>query len=336
MDAQKPDDASRSRHDASQPIHVVAGVVRDACGRILLAQRVGQRDLAGLWEFPGGKVEPGESAVAALARELHEEVGITIDTGSVEPLIAIAHRSASGKRIHLDVHQVGRHAGQACGMEAQAITWVARDRLAGYAMPGADLPVVAALCQPDLHLHLSLDEERPQATLGLLDVALRTGSRRVRLDARGTWLASRMLEHAVTLAASRAAELQLALGEGQDIDAGVALAQALRLGVHLDPPLLSRITQRPLPPDLPVTATCRDLADLHLAQRIGLDSVVLDAGHGRAELRRDWREQVVLPIHVATASIAPDMFAALRAQGAQGIAMPLPEWILAQPSNPVA
>ena len=71
-----PGRPSDIRSAPERPVEVVAGVIRDKTGRILLARRTEGRDLAGLWEFPGGKREPGETPEAALARELHEELGI--------------------------------------------------------------------------------------------------------------------------------------------------------------------------------------------------------------------------------------------------------------------
>ncbi|MEO8959795.1 MAG: NUDIX domain-containing protein, partial [Rudaea sp.] len=76
-----------SQATTNQQIHVVAGVLRDAHGNVLLAQRPQGKHLAGLWEFPGGKCEPGESPEAALRRELHEEIGI--HAGALQRLIAV-------------------------------------------------------------------------------------------------------------------------------------------------------------------------------------------------------------------------------------------------------
>ncbi len=129
------------------PIHVVAGVLRDTRGRILLARRAEGRDLAGAWEFPGGKVELGESAAEALARELFEELGIRI--ANIEPLICVPQRYAN-KSIVLDVYTVHSYTGKPKGREKQALAWSPLEKLASYPMPPADKPVVAALTLSNL------------------------------------------------------------------------------------------------------------------------------------------------------------------------------------------
>ena len=126
----------------SRSIHVVAAVITDARGRILLNRRTGDSDMAGLWEFPGGKREPGETSEQALIRELHEELGIEAEIG--EWVIDVP-QIYPDKRLRLEVRLVQRWKGSARGREGQAITWVAPDRLGRYSMPPADLPVVAAL-----------------------------------------------------------------------------------------------------------------------------------------------------------------------------------------------
>ena len=128
-------------------IHVVAGVIRDARGRILLARRTEGRDLAGLWEFPGGKVEPGESPEAALVRELREELGIEASVGAA--LIRVPQQYPD-KRLVLDVRHV-EFRGVPKGLDGQALVWAPPHKLASYPMPPADRPVVAALMQADCY-----------------------------------------------------------------------------------------------------------------------------------------------------------------------------------------
>src|SRR3546814_6986883 len=127
----------------------MAAAITDARGRVLLTRRTEGRDLAGLWEFPGGKREPGESAEAALARELHEELGITVDIGA--PLINVP-QIYPDKRLRLDVRLITDWHGPARGREGQALAWVPPQKLATYSMPPAARPVVGALLQPDRYL----------------------------------------------------------------------------------------------------------------------------------------------------------------------------------------
>ena len=122
-------------------VHVVAGVLRDARGRILLARRTEGRDLAGLWEFPGGKVEPGESPEDALVRELREELGISAAVGASVIRVQMAYPD---KQLLLDVREVA-FSGHPRGLEGQALAWVPLHKLPDYPMPPADVPVLEEL-----------------------------------------------------------------------------------------------------------------------------------------------------------------------------------------------
>ncbi|MBZ4184931.1 MULTISPECIES: NUDIX domain-containing protein [Thermomonas] len=121
-------------------LHVVAAILRDADGRVLLAQRT-DAEHAGLWEFPGGKVEPGETPEVALVRELREELGIDAVVGNA---IIRVHMQQPEKHLLLDVREVS-FVGAPQGLEGQALAWAAPDTLRDYPMPPADLPVVDTL-----------------------------------------------------------------------------------------------------------------------------------------------------------------------------------------------
>ena len=303
------------------PIHVVAGVIQDARGRILLARRTAGRDLAGMWEFPGGKVDPGENPEQALARELHEELGIRIK--DCTPLIAVP-QAYRDKRIVLDVRRIGAWSGSAVGRERQALAWVPPDKLASYPMPTADRPVVAALRQPDRYLITpEPDLQRIEAFLGGLDRALHAGVRRVCVRSSApTADALRPLAEAA-LRRCRAAGAELL------INADIELARALGDGVHLRAVQLMELHERPLPEKLSVAASCHDIHELRRAEEIGVDFTVLGpvaatpTHPDRAPL--EWngfsrmREQVALPIYALGGMNAGDI-ATARAHGAQGIA----------------
>jgi 8-oxo-dGTP diphosphatase len=124
---------------------VVAVALVDADGRVLLAQRPPGKSMAGLWEFPGGKVHEGETPEAALIRELHEELGIDVKESCLAPLTFASH---SYEQFHLlmPLYVCRRWEGTVQGREGQSLTWVRPTRLADYPMPPADKPLIAMLC----------------------------------------------------------------------------------------------------------------------------------------------------------------------------------------------
>lgn len=123
---------------------VVAVALRDASGRVLLAQRPEGKSLAGLWEFPGGKLDPQEVPEQALCRELAEELGITVDPEDLIPLTFASH--AYGQ-IHLlmPLYACARWQGLPMPREGQNLAWVAPSDFADYPMPPADQPLAAFL-----------------------------------------------------------------------------------------------------------------------------------------------------------------------------------------------
>lgn len=126
-------------------VKVAVGVVRDEAGRVLVALRQSGQHLAGLWEFPGGKIEPGESCEQALHRELYEETGIQLVTS--RSLIVIRHQYPQ-KTVELDVRLVESFTGTARGREGQQIRWVNAQDLPQLAFPEANRPIVAATLLP--------------------------------------------------------------------------------------------------------------------------------------------------------------------------------------------
>lgn len=123
-------------------IHVVAGALFDADGRVLIAQRPPGKHMAGGWEFPGGKVEAGEETRAGLVRELREELGIEVH--ECAPLIAYEHQYPE-RRVLLDLWVVTRYSGEPQPLDAPALQWAAIDDLERVGLLEADRPMIAAL-----------------------------------------------------------------------------------------------------------------------------------------------------------------------------------------------
>ena len=135
-----------SRALPGRAIHVVAAAVIDARGRVLIAQRPPGKHLAGMWEFPGGKVEPGEARVDALRRELEEEIGIII--GRPRPLLRLTHTYSYGD-VLLDVWIVRRYRGRPRSLDGQALRWCSRASLGTAGLLPADRPIIGALRLPE-------------------------------------------------------------------------------------------------------------------------------------------------------------------------------------------
>lgn len=301
-------------------VEVVAAVIRDTRGRILLARRTEGRDLAGLWEFPGGKHEPDETPEAALKRELREELGIEIELG---PALIRVPQAYPHKRLRLDVYDIHAWHGHARGLEGQALAWVPPHKLADYPMPPADIPVVAALTQPDRYLVTPEPGDDDAAWLSALERSLQTGIRRVQLRAPKCepqrW--QRLVQQAVAHCRAAGAEVL--------VNSDIELASALGIGVHMRAAQLMQLSERPLPPNVAVAASCHTLEELRAAQALGCTFAVLGAVKPTAthpggqvlgwEGFSTLREQVSLPIY-AIGGLAPQDIDDARQHGAQGIA----------------
>lgn len=123
---------------------VSAVALIDADGRVLLAQRPEGKSMAGLWEFPGGKVEQGETPEAALIRELHEELGIGTWASCLAPLTFASHAYADFHLL-MPLFACRKWEGTPQSREGQALKWVRPSDLRGYPMPAADIPLIPIL-----------------------------------------------------------------------------------------------------------------------------------------------------------------------------------------------
>jgi 8-oxo-dGTP diphosphatase len=123
-------------------VTVAVGILIDPQGRVLITRRAPQTHQGGLWEFPGGKVEPGETIVDALARELREELGVTVLIS--EPLMTLEH-DYGDRCVCLAVHRVTSWRGEPSGMEGQPLAWQQPADLTDWPFPDANQPILTRL-----------------------------------------------------------------------------------------------------------------------------------------------------------------------------------------------
>ena len=135
---------TKKNEEAVRVVLVAAVALIDADGRVLLARRPADKDMAGLWEFPGGKVDPGETPEAALIRELDEELGIETWNSCLAPLTFASHAYDSFHLL-MPLYACRRWQGTPQPREGQELAWVRASDLTRYPMPPADLPLVPIL-----------------------------------------------------------------------------------------------------------------------------------------------------------------------------------------------
>jgi 8-oxo-dGTP diphosphatase len=250
------------------PVHVVAGILRDREGRVLVAQRPAGKHLAGFWEFPGGKSDPGEAPLDALRRELHEEIGVEVE--SARPLISVPWTYPE-KRIVLDAWLVDAYTGTPHAREAQALQWIAVDALRTLPMPPADVPIVNALRLPDRYL--ITPSFAPGESRALLDGILRAcidGFRLIQLR-QPTWAPDEIAK-----AAREANAICARHGAALMLNASWIMAERLGLaGVHVPARLASALDVRPISREGWFAVSCHDAAEIRHAERIGADFVTL-------------------------------------------------------------
>lgn len=303
----------------SDELHVAVGVVRSSAGEVLIARRHDHLHQGGLWEFPGGKVEAGESTLEALDRELCEELGIRVLRG--EPLLQVRHAYAD-RSVLLDTYEVLEFSGTPHGREGQPIAWVAAADLPSFEFPAANRPIVTAARLPDRYAILDNPAER-ELSDGLHKLSA-SGVRMVQLRAK-----------ALPQAEYRALAIEaLTLGAelGLSLILNCAPALALELGaqgVHLDSARLNGLSGRPAVPDFWFAASCHDLAELRKAEALGLDFAVLSPvcrtpSHPQAsplgwECFRELVATVNIPVY-ALGGMNLDCLAKARQNGARGIA----------------
>ena len=297
-----------------KPIEVVAAVIRDDEGKILIAQRPQNKHQGGKWEFPGGKVEAGESRRAALARELNEELGIEV--GHSSRLIS-AYHEYEDKSIYLDVYEITQWDGAAIGREGQPIQWVSPSALNDFEFPDANRPIIEAATLPKFIKIL-----KPIVTAESFEnqvvSSLTSGRSFILHNFEETELTHEQLSWLLDTAASRGAEVVLQ-------SPPPLVRNDYNLHLSTDELLKAQVK----PEAKRVSATCYTPGELFKAQRLELDFIfigpVLMNSFATEQKALGWPSfqslvgRVNIPVYALGGLSGKDLELA-REYGAQGIA----------------
>ena len=300
-------------------IHVAVGVIVGLDGRILLSRRLADAHQGGKWEFPGGKVESGESVVAALRRELHEELGIVPE--EVRPLIQIPWRYPEFD-VFLDVWKVDRFSGEPSGREGQELAWCRPEQLSERDFPAANKAIITAVGLPEMivitpeNAHRETDFERQLVRLAL------SGHRiHLRLPGLASQDYSALLHDLGRRYPALMAKLVLTSTVEEVSRVGAA-------GLHLSAQRM-KAQKGPLPEDIEISVSCHSPEELHLAANIGahyafLSPVQATKTHPEAsplgwQCFADWVKNSVVPVY-ALGGMDPSCLSDAWKYGGQGIA----------------
>lgn len=303
-------------------MQVAAGIIADVHGRVLIARRPHGAHQGGLWEFPGGKLAPGEDAGQGLARELAEELGIRVR--SSRPLLRVRHEY-SDRIIQLEIRRVTNYCGSPSGLEGQPLDWVAPMAMDPARFPAADRPVIDALRLPPHYLITDTPAAAPERFLERLERALaanRVGLAQLR--------AHELDDGAYAALAADCAERCRARGVRLVLNRDPAVAAALPGdGIHLSAARLRASPARVGGEGRLIGASCHDRAELLHAAALGLDYALLSPVRattthpGTAPLGWDGFARLAgaaaIPVY-ALGGVGPADLEQAQAHGAQGIA----------------
>jgi len=303
-------------------LHVVAAVISNQQGEVLIAKRPDDKHQGGLWEFPGGKLEADETRQQGLARELNEELGITVK--SSQPLIQIRYDYPE-KSVLLDVWRVTQFSGEAHGREGQPIKWLLPDEFDEYDFPVANKPIISAMRLPDRYMVTpEPDPQKLDEYFSKLLQALESGVRLVQYRAK------KLSSEQLLSVGKKVVEL-CELHQAQCI-ANMSIEDATHIsahGVHLTSQRLFDIDKRPVDKNILLVASCHTREDLEQAQKIAADFVVLSpvkatASHPEAtplgwDKFSSMVSEVAIPVYGLGGMQVDDIDDALNA-GGQGIA----------------
>jgi 8-oxo-dGTP diphosphatase len=334
----------------SRLVHVAVGVIvgrprvgagsysvsAEEHGAILIAKRPDTSHQGGLWEFPGGKLECGETVLDALKRELAEELGIVVV--STEPLIKIRH-DYGDKIVLLDVHKVTQFLGQAHGNEGQPIRWVAPSALQAYEFPAANRPIITAINLPP-RLLITGQFTELNDFLQRIEFALQQGIRMLQLRLPTSNAIAMHLKpvrelcnrYSAILIINTSPQFFTELLAAENLASESSAPK--NIGLHLNSNQLLGCEARPVASSILLGASCHTAAEIKHAEKIGVNYICLapvQATHSHPDQAgmgwdrfRPLVDAATIPVYALGGMTESDLAIAVE-NGAQGIAA-ISEW----------
>ncbi|HEY6966072.1 MAG TPA: Nudix family hydrolase [Burkholderiales bacterium] len=302
-------------------VEVAAAVIERADGSFLLAQRPAGKVYAGWWEFPGGKIEAGEPAARALARELHEELGIEV--ARAYPWVTRVHVYEHAT-VMLHFFRVVEWSGQPRAREGQALRWQRLEEPVAEPMLPANAPVLSALALPLEYAITDAKALGAAEQLARVEARMRAGLRLVQVRDKGNWERARLIYVITQMAREHGAKVLVNGGPAVD-------------GIHFTAEQLMTLRSRPRsgPQGGLMAASCHTAQELGHAMALGLDFVVLGPvkatrSHPGAPVLgwdgfRRIAEAASIPVYAIGGLRPADLDEARRA-GAHGLAMITGAW----------
>lgn len=254
--------------EADNFVHVAVAIIQNKSGQVLVSRRAADADQANCWEYPGGKVEPGESVFDALVREIKEELGLEVTHAT--PIMRVPYKYSAAKSVLLDVWRVEEYTGSPVGREGQPIQWCDTNSLEDLSFPRANKHITAMLQLSPIYGITPSKKINASEFIPKLDLALNNGLELIQI--RQPEMNQSELENFTAQVLKKCSKFNARVLVNTDPDNALHMGAH---GVHLNSSILMQLPEKIFDKQLMVAASCHNKEELFKAEKVGVDFVVL-------------------------------------------------------------